>query len=64
MLNYWKQRAIKSGHDTRLILAKLVSAVRQSQKNKNNVIEIVQTFLLAEVKFISDKSVKQRNYNL
>jgi transposase len=30
--NYWLQRAIEAGHDARLISAKLVSTVRQNQK--------------------------------
>ena len=30
--NYWKQAALKHGHDARLISAKLVASVRQNQK--------------------------------
>jgi len=32
--NYWKQKATEAGHDARLISAKLVSVVRQKQKNR------------------------------
>ena len=61
MSNYWKQRATDSGHDARLISAKLVSAVRQNQKtDKNDALAIVQASLLPEVRFISGKSVKQQ----
>jgi transposase len=61
MSNYWKQRATESGHDARLISAKLVSAVRQNQKtDKNDALAIVQASLLPEVRFISGKSVKQQ----
>jgi len=31
--NYWKQKAIDAGHAAHLISAKLVSTVRQNQKN-------------------------------
>ncbi len=61
MSNYWKQRATETGHDARLISAKLVSAVRQNQKtDKNDALAIVQASLLPEVRFISGKSVKQQ----
>lgn len=61
MSNYWKQRATETGHDARLISAKLVSAVRQNQKtDKNDALAIVQASLLPEVRFICGKSVKQQ----
>ena len=31
--NYWKQKATETGHDARLISAKLVAAVRQKLVN-------------------------------
>jgi transposase len=34
--NYWKQKAIETGHDARLISAKLVAVVRQNQKTDKN----------------------------
>jgi hypothetical protein len=45
------------GHDARLILAMLVSTIRQSQKiDKNDVLAIIQATLLPDVIFISGKS--------
>jgi len=41
--NYWRQKAIESGHDARLISAKLVSVVRQNQKTGKNDAEGVGT---------------------
>ena len=59
--NYWYQQAIKSGHDARLISAKLVKAVRQNQKtDKNDALAIVQTLFLPEVSFINGKSIEQQ----
>ena len=41
--NYWKQKAVESGHQVLLISAKLVNAVRQQQKNdRNDALAIVQ----------------------
>ncbi len=59
--NYWKQKAILLGHDARLISARLVLAVRQSQKtDKNDALAIVQATLLPDVVFISGKSIEQQ----
>ena len=59
--NYWYQQAIKSGHDARLISAKLVKAVRQNQKtDKNDALAIAQTLFLPEVSFINGKSIEQQ----
>jgi transposase len=59
--NYWRQKAIESGHDARLISAKLVSVVRQNQKtDKNDALAIVQTSLLPDVTFIGGKTVEQQ----
>jgi transposase len=57
--NYWRQKAIETGHDARLISAKLVSVVRQNQKtDKNDALAIVQTSLLPDVTFIGGKTVE------
>ena len=59
--NYWYQQAIKSGHDARLISAKLVKAVRQNQKtDKNDALAIAQTLFLPEVSFINGKNIEQQ----
>jgi transposase len=60
--NYWKKKAIHFSHDTRLISAKLVSAVRQNQKtDKNDALAIVQAVLLPEVTFITGSSNYSRS---
>jgi len=59
--NYWKQKATESGHDARLISAKLVATVRQNQKtDKNDALAIIQAALLPDVTFIGGKTVEQQ----
>ena len=59
--NFWKQKASESGHDARLISAKLVSAIRQNQKtDKNDALAIIQASQLADVKFINGKTKEQQ----
>ncbi|XPF94912.1 IS110 family transposase [Colwellia sp. RE-S-Sl-9] len=59
--NYWKQKAIEAGHDARLVSAKLVSVVRQSQKtDKNDALAIVQTTFMPDVTYIGGKTVEQQ----
>jgi len=59
--NYWKQKALKAGHDARLISAKLVSVVRQNQKtDKNDALAIVQATFLPDVTYIGGKTVEQQ----
>lgn len=59
--NYWKQQALKHGHDAHLICPKLVHAVRQNQKtDKNDALAVVQAARLPEVTFISGKNVEQQ----
>lgn len=59
--NYWKQRALKYGHDAHLISARLVSTVRQNQKNdQNDALAIAQAALLPEVNFVSGKNMEQQ----
>lgn len=59
--NYWKQKATEYGHDARLISAKLVSTVRQNQKNdRNDALAVIQASLLPDIKFISGKSPQQQ----
>jgi len=59
--NYWKQMAIKQGHDARLISAKLVANIRQNQKtDKNDALAIVQASQLVDVAFIRGKTFIQQ----
>ncbi len=59
--NYWKQMALKYGHDARLISAKLVASVRQNQKtDKNDALAIAQAAQLIDVSFINGKSKEQQ----
>jgi transposase len=59
--NYWKQVALRAGHDARLISAKLVGTIRQNQKtDKNDALAIIQASLLPDVTFISGKSFEQQ----
>ena len=59
--NYWKQKAVESGHQVLLISAKLVNAVRQQQKNdRNDALAIVQASLLPNIKFIEGKTIQQQ----
>lgn len=49
--SYWKQQALRNGHDAKLVSAKLVASVRQSQKtDKNEALAIVQANLLPRVR--------------
>jgi len=62
--NYWKQKAVESGHQVLLISAKLVNAIRQQQKNdKNDALSIVQASLLPNIKFIERKIVDSHSLN-
>lgn len=59
--NYWKQEALKYGHDARLISAKLVSNIRQSQKtDENDALAVVQAAQLTNISFINGKSREQQ----
>ncbi|MCP4325312.1 MAG: IS110 family transposase [Alteromonadales bacterium] len=59
--NFWKQKASESGHDARLISAKLVSAIRQNQKtDKNDALAIIQASQLVDVTFINGKTKEQQ----
>lgn len=59
--NFWKQQAIRLGHDGRLICPKLVRSVRQNQKtDKNDALAVVQAALLPEVNFIAGKTIAQQ----
>lgn len=59
--NYWKQEALKHGHDARLISAKLVSNIRQSQKtDENDALAVVQAAQLTNISFINGKSREQQ----
>ena len=59
--NYWKQQAIKFGHEGKIISARLVSHIRQNQKtDKNDALAIVQASQLTDINFISGKSFNQQ----
>jgi len=59
--NYWKQIAIRHGHDARLISAKLVAKIRQNQKtDRNDALAIVQASQLVDINFIRGKTFKQQ----
>lgn len=59
--NYWKQKALKYGHDARLISAKLVASIRQNQKtDKNDALAIAQASQLIDISFINGKSREQQ----
>lgn len=61
MSNYWKQEALKHGHDAKLVSAKLVSMIRQNQKtDKNDALAVAQASQLTDVNFINGKNVKQQ----
>lgn len=59
--NYWKQAALKAGHDAKLISAKLVAEIRQNQKtDKNDALAVVQASQLVDVNFINGKTFEQQ----
>jgi len=59
--NYWKQMALRQGHDARLISAKLVSKIRQNQKtDRNDALAIVQASQLVDIAFINGKTFIQQ----
>jgi len=61
MSNYWKQSALKHGHDAKLVSARLVAMIRQNQKtDKNDALAIAQASQLTDVSFINGKNVKQQ----
>jgi transposase len=61
MSNYWKQEALKHGHDAKLVSARLVAMIRQNQKtDKNDALAVAQASQLTDVNFINGKNVKQQ----
>lgn len=59
--NYWKQQALKYGHDARLVSAKLVSNIRQNQKtDKNDALAVLQASQLIDMTFINGKTREQQ----
>jgi len=61
MSNYWKQQALKAGHDAKLISARLVAMIRQNQKtDKNDALAVAQASQLVDVNFINGKTFQQQ----
>jgi transposase len=61
MSNYWKQEALKYGHDARLVSARLVAMIRQNQKtDKNDALAVTQASQLVDVNFINGKTFQQQ----
>ena len=61
MSNYWKQVALKHGHDAKLVSARLVAMIRQNQKtDKNDALAVAQASQLADVNFINGKTFQQQ----
>ena len=61
MSNYWKQEALKKGHDAKLVSAKLVAMIRQNQKtDKNDALAVAQASQLVNVNFINGKTFQQQ----
>lgn len=61
MSNYWKQEALKQGHDAKLISARLVAMIRQNQKtDKNDALAVAQASQLVDVNFINGKTFQQQ----
>jgi len=61
MSNYWKQEALKHGHDAKLVSARLVAMIRQNQKtDKNDALAVAQASQLTDVNFINGKNIKQQ----
>lgn len=59
--NYWKQQAIKYGHDARLVSAKLVSKIRENQKtDENDALAVAQAGQLVGINYIKGKSFEQQ----
>lgn len=59
--NYWKQQALKQGHDARLISARLVSKIRENQKtDENDALAVAQAAQLVNVNFINGKTFEQQ----
>lgn len=59
--NYWKQEAIKYGHDGRIISARLVARIRQNQKtDKNDALAVVQASQLVDIQFVQGKTFAQQ----
>lgn len=62
MSNYWKQQALKHGHDARLVSARLVAMIRQNQKtDKNDALAVAQVSQLVDVNFINRKRFSNKN---
>ena len=61
MSNYWKQEALKQGHDAKLVSARLVAMIRQNQKtDKNDALAVAQASQLVDVNFINGKTFQQQ----
>jgi transposase len=61
MSNYWKQEALKYGHDARLVSARLVAMIRQNQKtDKKDALAVTQASPLVDVNFINGKTFQQQ----
>lgn len=61
LTNYWKQQALKHGHDARLVSARLVAMIRQNQKtDKNDALAVAQASQLVDVNFINGKTFQQQ----
>jgi len=61
MSNYWKQEALKLGHDAKLVSAKLVATIRQNQKtDKNDALAVAQASQLVDINFINGKTFQQQ----
>lgn len=61
MSNYWKQEALKYGHNAKLISAKLVSMIRQNQKtDRNDALAVAQASQLTDVNFVNGKNEQQQ----
>ena len=61
MSNYWKQQALKQGHDAKLVSARLVAMIRQNQKtDKNDALAVAQASQLVDVNFINGKTFQQQ----
>lgn len=61
MSNYWKQQALRHGHDARIVSARLVATIRQNQKtDKNDALAVVQASQLVDTHFINGKTFEQQ----
>jgi transposase len=61
MSNYWKQEALKQGHNAKIVSARLVAMIRQNQKtDKNDALAVAQASQLVDVNFINGKTFQQQ----